>query len=81
MDYSKANKAAWEEAFAKHRAGYTEDPVLRLRRGDRSFLEADVIVELEKIWLSGQRGCTDLLQQRTRTAHAAHDGGGEGYWL
>ena len=54
MDYSKANKAAWEEAFAKHRTGYKEDPVLRLRRGDRSFLEADVIVELEKIGLEGK---------------------------
>ena len=54
MDDSKANKAAWEEAFAKHRAGYKEDPVLRLQRGDRSFLEADVIVELEKIGLEGK---------------------------
>jgi SAM-dependent methyltransferase len=54
MDYSKANKAAWEEAFAKHRAGYKEDPALRLRRGDRSFLETDVIVELEKIGLEGK---------------------------
>ena len=54
MDYSKANKAAWEEAFAKHRAGYKEDPALRLRRGDRSFLEADVIVELEEIGLEGK---------------------------
>ena len=55
MDYSKANTAAWEEAFAKHRAGYKEDPALRLRRGDRSFLEADVIVELEKIGLAACR--------------------------
>lgn len=54
MDYSKANKAAWEEAFAKHQAGYKEDPVLRLRRGDRSLLEADVIVELEEIGLEGK---------------------------
>ena len=54
MDYSKANKAAWEEAFAKHRAGYKEDPVLHLRRGDRSFLEVDVLVELEKIGLKGK---------------------------
>jgi|GEM_PF-5145744 hypothetical protein len=25
MDYNKANKEAWEEAFAKHQQGYKED--------------------------------------------------------
>lgn len=54
MDYSKANKAAWEEAFAKHKAGYKEDPALRLKRGDRSFLEVDAIAALEKIGLKGK---------------------------
>ena len=54
MDYSKANKAAWEEAFAKHKAGYKEDPALRLKRGDRSFLEVDAIAALEKIGLEGK---------------------------
>ncbi len=54
MDYSQANKAAWEEAFAKHKAGYKEDPALRLKRGDLSFLEVDAIAALEKIGLAGK---------------------------
>ena len=54
MDYSKKNKAAWEEAFSKHQEGYKEDPALRLKRGDLSFLEDDVRVVLAKIGLKGK---------------------------
>jgi SAM-dependent methyltransferase len=54
MDYSKANKEAWEEAFAKHKAGYKEDPALRLKRGDLSFLEKDTIAILQDIGLQGK---------------------------
>ena len=51
MDYSKANKEAWEEAFAKHQQGYKEDPAERLKRGDLSMLEDDARAALQKIGL------------------------------
>jgi len=54
MNYSKANKEAWEEAFAKHKEGYKEDPALRLKRNDLSFLEKDTIVALQDIGLQGK---------------------------
>jgi SAM-dependent methyltransferase len=55
MDYSKANKEAWEEAFAKHRQGYKEDPAARLKRGDLSILNDDVRAALGKISLEGRQ--------------------------
>jgi SAM-dependent methyltransferase len=54
MDYGEANKEAWEEAFAKHKEGYQEDPAQRLRRGDLSFLEDDVRTMLVGIGLEGK---------------------------
>lgn len=54
MDYSKANKEAWEEAFAKHQQGYKEDPAERLKRGDLSILEDDTRAALATIGLEGK---------------------------
>ncbi|NKB71500.1 MAG: methyltransferase domain-containing protein [Candidatus Latescibacteria bacterium] len=54
MDYSKANKEAWEQACAIHKQGYREDPALRLQRGDLSILEDDVRAVLAEIGLEGK---------------------------
>lgn len=54
MNYSKVNKEAWEEAFAKHQEGYKEDPALRLKRGDLSILNDDTRAALTKIDLAGK---------------------------
>jgi hypothetical protein len=51
MDYSKANKEAWEEAFDKHQKGYEEDPALRINRGDLTMLEDDTLEVLGRIGL------------------------------
>ncbi len=48
MDYVRANKAAWEEAFEKHQAAYRADPVERLRR-DHLFLEPELVAALREI--------------------------------
>ena len=53
MDYNKANKEAWEEAFAVHQAGYKEDPVLRLKRGEL-FLRAETEAVLVELDLAGK---------------------------
>ena len=52
MDYVAANKAAWEEAFEKHQAGYAEDPVERLRRGEL-FLDKSLREALTELDVSG----------------------------
>ena len=54
MNYNDANKAAWEEAFAKHRQGYAEDPALRIKRGDLSILHDNARATLQEIGLEGK---------------------------
>ena len=54
MNYNEANKAAWEEAFAKHRQGYAEDPALRIKRGDLSILHDNARATLQEIGLEGK---------------------------
>ncbi|MDA0336477.1 MAG: class I SAM-dependent methyltransferase [bacterium] len=54
MDYSRANKEAWEQAFPRHQQGYKEDPALLLQRGDLSFLEDDTRATLTQIGLQGK---------------------------
>lgn len=53
MDYNKANKEAWEEAFAVHQAGRKEDPVLRLKRGEL-VLGAETGAVLAELDLAGK---------------------------
>jgi SAM-dependent methyltransferase len=53
MDYVRANKAAWEEAFEAHQAGYRSDPVDRLRQGDL-FLEPELVTALREIDVTGK---------------------------
>ena len=53
MDYVTANKAAWEEGFEKHQAGYRGDPVERLRQGE-PFLAKALCAALTELDVSGK---------------------------
>lgn len=53
MDYARANKAAWEEAYEKHQAGYDADPVERLREG-QLFLGPELVVALRAIGVANK---------------------------
>lgn len=53
MDYTTANKAAWEEVFKKHQAGYGEDLVKRLIRGE-PLLDKDLLAALADVDVSGK---------------------------
>lgn len=55
MNYIKANKAAWEEAFAKHQQGYKLDLGKKLMEKDYYFLAPAALEELKKINLHGKR--------------------------
>lgn len=54
MDYTAANKAAWEEAFEKHRQGRKVDPVAVLTSPEGTFLDPPVIAVLERIGVAGK---------------------------
>ncbi len=54
-NYIMSNKAAWEEAYPHHQAGYQVDMVDQLREKDVTFLNAETMGELQRIDLQGKR--------------------------
>jgi SAM-dependent methyltransferase len=54
LDYTAANKAAWEEAFEAHQRGWKSDPADTLLKPDGNFLDAPVIEALERINVAGK---------------------------
>jgi SAM-dependent methyltransferase len=52
MNYTKANKEAWEEAFEKHKKGWKTDPAEKLLEGNFVFLDKPVIAELKTMNLT-----------------------------
>ena len=54
MDYTKANKAAWEQAFAPHQRARKTDAADQLLEPGFSFLDQYVLDELEQIQIRGK---------------------------
>jgi SAM-dependent methyltransferase len=54
MDYTKANKAAWEQAFAHHQRARKGDAADQLLAPGFSFLDPCVLDELDKIQVRGK---------------------------
>ncbi|MCL2558151.1 MAG: class I SAM-dependent methyltransferase [Treponema sp.] len=54
MDYFAGNKAAWEEAFEKRRAGWGDDNHLRLKKTKFAFFDNDLKAEVESMDFAGK---------------------------
>lgn len=55
MDYIKANKEAWEEAFQKHQDGYKLDIAAKILESESGFLNRDTLKELAAIDLKNKK--------------------------